>query len=344
MAFVYAMPAAAARQEREAKCSEVNFTVSLDGTSPPSYRVAGQLCRPHGDQAQVLELLIHGSTCNRTYWDFPYMPEHYSYVRHANRAGFATLAIDRLGSGASDHPPAELVTVHATANAIHEIVTAVRAGSVSDTEGHRVHFSKVILVGHSFGSNISWTEAGTYGDVDGVILTAISHDQTPPAAPLTVTDSWPAEMDPKFAGAGFPPGYLTNIPGKRGELFYYLPGTDPQVLEVDEANKDVLPFGVLLDQFTTYDLTRNIHVPVLNVVGNYDTLACELPSCLEAGTLTTESSYYSADACYTLLVVPNTGHSTNLHEYAPWWYKKAQHWVRHVVAGHDGAHGHCPQP
>jgi len=310
----------------------VNFEVSLDGTSPPSYHVAGELCRPPGDRGEVLQVLIHGSTCNRTYWNFPYRSRHYSYVYHANRAGFATLAIDRLGSGASDHPPAELVTVHATANSIHEIVTALRAGSIRDSDGHRVHFRKIILVGHSFGSNISWTEAGLYGDVDGVILTAISHDKTPPAAPLTVTDSWTAEMDPKFASAGFPPGYLTNMPDKRAELFYYLPGAEAQVIEVDEANKDVLPMGVLIDQFTTYDLTRNIHVPVLNVVGNYDTLACELPSCLEAGTLATEASYYSPDAHYTLLVVPNTGHSTNLHEYAPWWYERAQTWVRNLVA------------
>ncbi|HEY5961159.1 MAG TPA: alpha/beta hydrolase, partial [Polyangiaceae bacterium] len=208
---------------------------------------------------------------------------------------------------------------------------------------HRVHFRKIILVGHSFGSNISWTEAGTYQDVDGVVLTAISHDQTPPAAPLTVTDSWPAEMDPKFASAGFPPGYLTNIPGKRGELFYHLPGADPQAIAIDEANKDVLPFGVLLDQFTTYDLTRNIHVPVLNVVGNYDTLACELPSCLEAGTLANEASFYSPDACYTLIVVPNTGHATNLHEYAPWWYRKAQAWVRNVAGGRAHGCGRCPE-
>jgi hypothetical protein len=32
--------------------------------------------------------------------------------------------------------------------------------------------------------------------------------------------------------------------------------------------------GKLPDQFTTYGFTQHIHVPVLNVVGDFDTLSC----------------------------------------------------------------------
>jgi pimeloyl-ACP methyl ester carboxylesterase len=210
----------------------------------------------------------------------------------------------------------------------------VRAGSVNDASGHKIKFQQIVLVGHSFGSNISWTEAGIYGDVNGLVLTAISHDQTPPAAPLTVTDSYPADLDPKFAGT-VPPDYLTTIPGKRAELFFYLPGTDPAVLPVDEQNKDTLPLGMLFDQFTTYGLTQNIHVPVLNVVGNFDTLSCELPSCTSSGTLATEGSFYAADAHYTQIIVPNTGHATNLHLNASSWFTTAQQWIHDNVPTGD---------
>jgi pimeloyl-ACP methyl ester carboxylesterase len=221
-------------------------------------------------------------------------------------------------------------------------VTAVRNGNIDDARGHRIQFHRVVLVGHSFGSNISWTEAGIYGDVDGLVLTAISHDQNPPAAPLTMTLSWPAELDPKFAGAGIPPGYLTTIPGARAELFYHLPGADPAIIPVDEQTKDTLPIGMLFDQFTTYGLTQNIHVPVLNVVGDFDTLACQLPSCTASGSIANEGSFYPTDACYTQLIVPDTGHATNLHRNAPSWFATAQQWIAdNVRPGNRHGHRSC---
>jgi pimeloyl-ACP methyl ester carboxylesterase len=129
------------------------------------------------------------------------MPQQYSYVRAAN-AGFATLAVDRLGTGDCDRPTPELVSVHAAASTIHQIVSAVRSGTVDDAQGLEIEFHRIVLVSHSFGSNISWTEAGIYGDVDGLVLTAISHDQNPPAAPLTVTDAWPARSIPSSQASG----------------------------------------------------------------------------------------------------------------------------------------------
>jgi pimeloyl-ACP methyl ester carboxylesterase len=281
--------------------------------------------------------LIHGASYNRGYWDFPYQSHHYSYVRHANHAGFATLALDRLGVGASDHPPPELLTVHAQAFTIHQVVSALRSGSVVDANGHHARFHRVVLVGHSFGSNISWTEAGIYGDVDGLVLTGISHDPNPPGAALLPLYTYPAAFDPLFAGLGLPLGYLTTLPGTVGELFYYLPGADPQVIAVDEATKDVVPVGLFFDQFTTYELTRNIHVPVLNVVGNFDTLSCQLPSCTESGSIANESNYYLPDACYTQLIVPSAGHNINLHRNAPVWYGQALSWVAERIG--DDEHG-----
>jgi pimeloyl-ACP methyl ester carboxylesterase len=255
------------------------------------------------------------------------MPNHYSYVRHANAASFTTLALDRLGAGASDHPPGALVTVHASASTIHQIVTSLRTGAILGADGHPIQFDRIVLVGHSFGSNISWTEAGTYGDVDGVILTAISHLTNPPGAPLTVTDAYPAQFDPLFANAGFGPDYLTTIPGTRADLFYYTPNADPRVIAVDEANKDVVPLGMLFDQFTTYGLTQNIHVPVLNVDGNFDTLSCNLPSCTASSSLADEASNYPPDAHYKLVIVPDAGHSINLQRNAPFWFGVAHDWI-----------------
>ena len=323
-------PGGHAENRPASDCHDVSFAVSLADGSPDTYQIAGELCRPRGRSehgSQTLQILIHGASYNRSYWDFPYQNRRYSFVRHANAAGFATLAIDRLGSGSSDRPVPELVTVHASANTVHQIVAAVRSGSHLDASGERLRFARIVLVGHSFGSNIAWTEAGTFADVDGLILTAISHDPNPPGAPLTQLYAYPAQNDPLFADLGLAPGYITTLPGRRDELFYHLPGADPNVIAVDKASKDTLPVGMLFDQFTTYGLSQSIHVPVLNVVGNFDTLSCQLPSCEESGSIANEGSNYPADASYTQLIVPNAGHSINLHRNAPRWYERAQRWV-----------------
>ena len=335
--------AVAGGDDSEAKCGNVSFDVTLTGVPGSSYRMAGTLCRPRGEREKTLQILIHGASYNRHYWDFPYQPRKYSYVREANEAGFTTLAIDRLGTGDSDRPPGELLTVHENADIIHRLVTSIRNGSARDDRGRRIKFDRIVLVGHSFGSNISWTEAGIYGDVDGLILTAISHDQNPPAAPLTVTLSWPAQFDPKFANVSIPSGYLTTIPGAREQLFFYSPGASPAVIAVDEqVTKDSLPIGMLFDQFTTYGLTQNIHVPVLNVIGDFDTLACQLPSCTGSGSVANERSFYPADTCYTQVIVPETGHATNLQFKSHTWFGKAQDWVeQHVGADDDHRHRSC---
>jgi len=314
-------------------CERVSFEVSLSVGPPTPYTIVGELCRPAHLRSRTLQILLHGASYNKEYWDFPFEPQRYSYARFANQRGYATLAIDRLGTGESDRPEPELVSVHESASTIHQIVEAVRSGQHLDDSGQRLRFRRIVLVGNSFGSNIAWTEAGIYGDVDGLILTSISHDQNPPGAPLTQTLAYPANLDPKFAGLGLPDGYLTTIPGFRDELFYHLPGADEDVIAVDEELKDTLPVGMLFDQFTTYDLTQNIHVPVLNVVGDFDTLSCQLPSCTESGSIENEGDNYPADACYTQLIVPNAGHAINLHENARSWYRVAQRWVRDFVDG-----------
>jgi pimeloyl-ACP methyl ester carboxylesterase len=310
-----------------ATCESVNFQVALDDTSAPTFKVVGELCSPPFDGHRTLQILLHGATYNRSYWDFPFRPDQYSYVRYANNAGFATLALDRLGSGASDKPSGEEVTVHASASTIHQIITAVRAGSVFGADGRRIHYDRIALVGHSFGSNVAWTEAGTYQDVDGVVLSGISHLTNPPGAAVAMANIYPAQFDPLFAGANLPANYFTTLPGTRGTLFYFLPGADPNVVALDEATKDVVPLGLFLDQFTTYGLTQNIHVPVLNVDGNHDTLSCNLPSCIESGSLDNEASFYPPDACYTKVIIPDAGHDVNLHRDAPLWFTVAQAWA-----------------
>src|SRR5690625_396639 len=111
----------------------------------PSGRVSGTLCVPAGGSPTVI-VSIAGGTYGRAYWDLPYERDTYSFVKNMVRRGYAVFNIDRLGIGASDHPPSATVTVHEGARSVHEIVQATRAGELGEM------FTRVVLAGHSVGS------------------------------------------------------------------------------------------------------------------------------------------------------------------------------------------------
>ncbi len=313
------------------RCLDVELPVQLEPGEGDEYTLRGSLCVPRRNHGLV-QVLVHGASYNRNYWDYPFENRHYSYVRRAHGAGFATLALDRIGSGQSDRPDGTTVSVHASAFTVHQVVTALRDGWFEDSSGEALEFEQVVLVGHSFGSNIAWTEAALYGDVDGLVLTGISHDENPPGAILTQTLAYPAELDPLFADLDLPPGYITTLPGARGELFHHLPTTSPELLVADEMLKDTVPVGMLFDQFTTYGYTQSIDVPVLNVVGDYDILACQLPSCSLSGSIDGEGDNYPLAPQFEQWIIPNAAHALNLHENAPSWYARVQRWLRGEVA------------
>jgi pimeloyl-ACP methyl ester carboxylesterase len=107
-------------------------------------------------------------------------------------------------------------------------------------------FSRVLWVGHSFGSVLAWTEVSSYHDVDGVIVTGALHKSSPSYVQNALASaSIRANLDPHFAGVGLDPGYRTTNSGTRRNLFYFAPTADPRVSAVDEANKDTVTRGEL---------------------------------------------------------------------------------------------------
>jgi pimeloyl-ACP methyl ester carboxylesterase len=300
------------------------------------YQVAGWLCADGSPRGRVIEVLVPGLTYGASYWNFPLDPGRYSYVRAATAAGFATLAIDRPGTGGSSHPPAADVTATSEAVALHDVVERLRAGRVGATR-----FRTVVLVGHSFGSEVALREAGTYGDVDGVISTGWLTAGNP-AGHLRVRDSYDASAsdDPKFGHAGLPTGYVTTRPGTRGADFYNTAYASPAVINEDEALKETVTSGELASVVVPVPraTTRRIHVPVLLADGQDDDLDCSptLPgaSCASAAALITrERANFAPPACLRAFVLPTAGHSINLHPDAPRWFAAAARWIRGYVTG-----------
>jgi len=320
-------------------CRQVSpVPVTLSPTDPTTYYVAGQLCAQGSLHGKSMQLLVHGLTYDHQYWDWPRSPQ-YSYVRAATNTGYATLAIDRIGDGASSHPvDGTQVTTVSGGYVLHQIIQKLRAGAIGGTA-----FPKVMTVSHSFGAASAGYEAGTYHDVDGVIISGFMHDISPTTLGAFAASVYPAHLDPKFANSGLNDTYLTTQPGARAQFFFNTATTDPGVIATDEQIKQTGTVGEL--DPTTFDqanaATAQITVPVLIAMGDSDAIFCDTAaslSCTDSNAiLARERSHFGARACLEAYVLRSSGHDINLHRNAHDWYAAAANWSdRHV--GHDAGH------
>jgi pimeloyl-ACP methyl ester carboxylesterase len=322
LALTVLVPSSAWAAQGGLRCEELSFDVNLAPGDATVYNVFGVLCSRGSLHNKTIQITLHGATYGHLYWDWPLQPETYSYVRRATAEGYAVLNIDRIGIGQSDRPASDAVTIESNAYVVHQIVQALRGGDLFVHSFGRIRADRVALVGHSLGSVISIQEAATYGDVDGVVLTGVSHTVTPA---LNDVQFYPASFDPRFAGQ-VPDGYLTTVPGTRG-IFYYLPSVDPLVLALDEQTKETVTLGELNTAVPGLGFSTGVHVPVLVVVGDFDGAFCNPPSCTASGSINAEPSFYPADACAEAVAIPNVGHDLNLHFQAPQAYDTILDWM-----------------
>jgi pimeloyl-ACP methyl ester carboxylesterase len=313
-------------------CRQVTKTVSVQGVG--EQQLGGTLCRPAGVATATVHLLLSGGTYNSVYWDYPYRPERYSYVRYATAQGDATLALDRLGVGASDRPPGTLLTPQMQAEAIHQVVQGLRAGTIGAATVERV-----VLVGHSYGSILALLEAGTYRDVDAVIVTGLLHWWNPTFLPTFAAHSHPAMFDPKYSGDLQDPAYITTQPGARQRLFYG-PDPEPEIVALDEATKDLIGMteAAIAVGLVYRDKAHAINAPVLVAVGTQDAAFCG-PGATDCSStrsvLERERPYYRVSPRLDAFVLPGSGHDLNLSRDARTFFVAAEQWLSRVED--DGA-------
>lgn len=323
LALTLLVPSGAWAQAGALRCKNLTFAVKLAPGDSAVYNVFGVLCARGGLQKKTFQIALHGATYSHLYWDWPYRPETYSYVRRATAAGYAVLNLDRIGVGRSDRPPAADVDIESNAYVVHQIVQALRGGDLVVSSFGRVRAERIALVGHSLGSVISIQEAATYGDVDGVVLTGVSHTVTPA---LNDVQFYPASLDPRFAGEGLPDNYFTTVPGTRG-IFYHPSSVGPGVLRLDERTKETVTLAELMTAVSGLSFSTGIHVPVLVVVGDLDGAFCAAPGCKASGSINAEPSFYPADTCAKAVSIANAGHDLNLQFQAPLAYNTILGWL-----------------
>ncbi|WP_433616793.1 alpha/beta hydrolase [Dactylosporangium sp. CA-139114] len=308
-------------------CQRLDSWVALTPDAAARYRVAGWLCRPARPTATV-QVLMSGFTYDHTYWDS--LPsEGRSYVRAAADAGTAVYNVDRVGVGLSDRPPAEQVTAETEAYVAHQLVQRLRQPPFG--------YTRVVGVGHSYGSAVWMVEAATQHDVDALVLTGYLHEPNTTQQAVIAAGLHPAGDDQVFAGDPMPDGYVTTKTDTRGLDFYYLPGADRSVINRDERTKatgttgERATMGLARDPF----YSRHITAPVLLIVGDHDALSCDdaaLPCSTAAQVCARERPYYPAGSQVSVVVIPGAGHSIHGHRTAPLEFVVSNAWSRTALS------------
>jgi pimeloyl-ACP methyl ester carboxylesterase len=303
------------------ECTVHVLNVRLADPGPAAYQLWGKLCQRPGSKPNAVQVLQPGGTYNHLYWENSYRGGIYSYEVAATLAGYATFTFDRIGTGNSTFPPFDELSMAGEAVALHDVVTALRAGAVGGRS-----FPRVITVGHSFSSMISAVEAARYQDVDGHIHTGIVHAVADAAFEFGAHAHHAANDDPKFAGMGLD-GYQTTIPGVRGA--FYSPATsNAEIVALDEANKDVHTtaegpegFAFLQPPTPADAITQQVAAPVLLLLGGDDFTFCGAGGvdCSSAASVRAHEAQYWHDngAKVTFAVVPGVGHSIHLSTAEP---------------------------
>nr|CTQ90451.1 bll2443; unknown protein [Kibdelosporangium sp. MJ126-NF4] len=309
-----------------ASCADKYFPVQL-GQVPQT--VYGKLCVP-ANGANTVQVLIPGGTYNSSYWDIAYSPETRSYRRAMNIAGYATLAIDRLGTGRSSTPLSTLLTTVTEADVVHQVIQQLRLATVEP------RFGKVILAGHSFGSGMAIIEAATFHDVDAVLVTGLAHRINIGGTIPVFAATHPVALDPQFAGSGHDPGYMTTVPGTRYDIFHTPGPRTAEAIAHDEATKDTSVYSQAVDLFSIGVISPYsalIDKPVMIALGQ-DTVFCGLlaTDCSSGDRIIrTESLYYSAAASLNAYALRGYGHAINYAPNARDYFAAVEQWADHMV-------------
>jgi len=321
-------------------CHPATVPVALAAGEALRYRVFGELCLPASARGRTptVHLAIHGATYSHLYWHWPYQSKVYSYVDHLLAAGYAVFAVDRIGVGRSSHPPGAAVTMDVNSFVIHQLVGALRRGSVG-----KVAFRRVVLVGHSLGSIAGLAEASSYQDVDGLVLTGISHFS--PSGASSLPSLVQANRDPRFAGRKLDKDYLTTSPGSRSMNFLFSAESDPRLLALDEAIKETVTTAELetSGSVLTSGTSFAIRVPVLMIAGQFDPSVCGgAPICASseatvAAFAASEAPFFPTEACLQTIVIPDAGPDLNLEPSAPKTYAVIRAWSDRYIGLYQAA-------
>jgi len=302
LAIVILLSATAAAADSVAT-SAVSFSVTNPLEPLFNRTVHGTLYLPASTPRcnRTVVLLLHGLSYGSWAWDFPIDRSTYSMARALASLGYAAVAVDELGYGNSDHPNGWNLTVQAYGSIAAQLAAALKSAAYH--AAWPIAFSRLVLFGHSAGTEMSELAAGNAGAGDGLIASAYTHFPSAGILLDTISAETPAALVAPYM-------YFGDNPTTRAMDMYDQTWADPAVVSEDTSLANLTPSGEILTISSQPSRTAIplIHVPVLLIMAEHDVLFPPAPL---------ELALFTAALDKTSYVVPRAGHSFMLHPNAP---------------------------
>ncbi|KZP10712.1 alpha beta-hydrolase [Athelia psychrophila] len=305
-----------------------------------TYAISGTLCTPKGGATNKdsVQYLIHGVGFDSSYWDFS-VSEEYSYVRASAAAGISTFRYDRLGTGLSEKPADSYNVVQSPTDLAiaQKLLTMLRNGDIGGQK-----FSKVVGVGHSYGSiQVQALSATLPSALDGIILQGFSVNSTAlPVFSAGGVYSIATEVFPdRFSKSELTNGYLVSLAPQTNQFnFYYFPAYTQAAFEYARAREQPVSQAVLITLNDIIQPATSFKGPVHVVTGAKDFVFC-LGNCyaVPAGSgkeslLDYVQSLYPVTSKFSTYIPADTGHAANQHISAPETYKEMLAFAKEVFS------------
>lgn len=159
-------------------------------------------------------------------------------------------------------------------------------------------------------------EAGTFGDVDGLMVMSMGNNVTPESSDAyvryNVTQAATSDFVYSFFGSR----------DRRLSLFYQADDADPSVMAEDARLENPTPSGEVLSilTFPSRAVISRINVPVLLVFAENDRI-------VPVSEAATEPARYAGSPRVATVVVPKAGHTFPLHRNRMTAYRALGSWL-----------------
>ncbi|KAH6674319.1 Alpha/Beta hydrolase protein [Halenospora varia] len=261
-----------ARRDFQTALNPFSGTKNVTGT----YTIGATICSPTKDTAKSKTLLLatHGLGYDRRYWDSGIQAANYSFVDFALERGYSVFFYDRLGTGSSSKVSGYDEAQASTQLAILQQLTSfLRSGQYTGTLGKP---SKLVHVGHSFGSSLSNALIATTPQLsDAAILTGIAYNGTQFGTVLESFGLRIATGQAPGKWTGRDNGYLTWVDAPANAVAFYKGGSyDKEVLWYSEDNKQPIAIIEFLTLATLPAAALAFTGPTMVISGEFDWIVC----------------------------------------------------------------------
>lgn len=236
------------------------------------------------DPEGPLVVLLHGASDSHTVFDFA---PGFRVARGLARQGFGVLTLDRVGYGLASRPCGDTLTFGVSAGYVREVIEGVRAGALGQV------VNTVVLLGPSAGADVAIVEAGTYHDIDGVIV-CFHTARLQPALSEVDVDTWFSQGDYFDFGTDF-----------RTRFFYAKPWALDSIINLDNATRQLVPRAEIHSALSdaSAPFRAQIKIPVLLMQADHDGLFVPQD----------DTALFSSSPDVSFVLLHKAGHKAFLH-------------------------------